>query len=108
MLQRFVDGDGMLYDLEFLEGKRRLWPHKSRTSFIAVADLATLDQNRRRVAAFGESAGYCGAGTCSAHKFQLHLRTGRDWLLRAFLDNDTADWEGVTLSHRNHGLGMAA
>ena len=40
MLQRFVDGGGMLYDLEFLEGKKRLWPHELQTSLIAVADLA--------------------------------------------------------------------
>ena len=41
MLQRFVDGGGLLYDLEFLEGRSRLWPHESQTNLIAVADLAT-------------------------------------------------------------------
>ena len=28
-------------------------------------------------------------------------------LLSAFLDDAVANWEGVTFSHRNHGLGMA-
>lgn len=41
MLQRFVDGGGLLYDLEFLEGRNRLWPYESEISLIAVADLAT-------------------------------------------------------------------
>ena len=41
MLQRFVDGGGMLYDLEFLEGTGRLWPHESQANLIAVADFAT-------------------------------------------------------------------
>ena len=34
--------------------------------------------------------------------------SGWDWLLRAFLDNAVANWEGVTFSDRHHGLGMAA